>query len=139
MAIQTILVGYDDSDAAGRALERAATLAKALGSELVVTSVAPVTETAVGRSLGADPVEPASDHLAELACARNQLEQLGVAASYVEAVGHEGDALVAAAKDRDADLIVVGSDHPSMVARVLGHSVPDTVAHHAPCDVLIVR
>jgi nucleotide-binding universal stress UspA family protein len=137
--MHTILIGYDDSPASGRALERAATLAKALGSELVVTSVAPVTETAVGRSLGADPVEPASDHLAELACARNQLEQLGIAASYIEAVGHEGDALIAAVKDRDADLLVVGCEHPSMVSRLLGHSVPDTVAHHAPCDVLIVR
>jgi nucleotide-binding universal stress UspA family protein len=135
----TILVGYDDSEAAGRALQRAASLAKALGSSLVVTSVAPVTETAVGRSLGADPVEPAADHFAELACARNQLEQLGVAASYIEAVGHEGDALIAAARDRDADLIVVGSEHSSLVGRLLGHSVSDTVAHHAPCDVLIVR
>jgi len=137
--MHTILVGYDDSQAAGRALERAATLVKALGSELIVTSVAPIAETAGGRSLGADPTEPASEHLAELACARNQLEQLGIAASYIEAVGHEGEALVAAAQDRKADLIVVGSEHSSLVGRLLGHSVSDTVAHHAPCDVLIVR
>ena len=137
--MQTILVGYDDSDTAGRALQRAATLAKALGSKLVVTSVAPVTETSVGRSLGADPIEPASDHLSELAHARNQLEQLGIPASYIEAVGHEGDALIAAAKDRDADLIVVGAQHSSLLDRLFGQSVPDTVAHHAPCDVLIVR
>src|SRR3984957_10625541 len=101
--MQTILVGYDDSATAGRALERAATLTKALGATLIVTSVAPVTETAVGRSLGADPVEPASDHLAELACARNQLEQLAVAASYIEAVGHEGEALLARAAARGRD------------------------------------
>ena len=137
--MQTILVGYDDSEAAGRALQRAATLAKAFGSQLAVTSVAPVTETAVGRSLGADPVETASAHLAELACARNQLEQMGVAASYIEAVGHEGEALIAAAKDRGADLIVIGSGHSSLLGRLLGHTMPDTVAHHAPCDVLIVR
>jgi nucleotide-binding universal stress UspA family protein len=37
--MQTILVGYDDSDTAGRALERAATLAKALDAELIVISV----------------------------------------------------------------------------------------------------
>jgi nucleotide-binding universal stress UspA family protein len=139
MAMQTILVGYDDSETAGRALERAATLAKALGGALIVTSVAPVTETTVGRSLGADPVEPASDHLAELACARNQLEQLGVAASYIEAVGHEGEALLAAAADRGADLIVVGAAHASVIGRIFGGSVPDTVVHRAQCDVLIVH
>ena len=139
MAMQTILVGYDDSETAGRALERAAALTKAFGGTLIVTSVAPVTETAVGRSLGADPVEPASDHLAELACARNQLEQLGVAVSYIEAVGHEGEGLLAAAADRGADLIVVGATHASVIGRIFGGSVPDTVAHRATCDVLIVR
>ena len=139
MPITTILVGYDDSETAGRALERAATLAKALDAALVVTSVASGTATAGGRSLGADPVEPASDHLAELACARNQLEQMGVAASYIEAVGHEGAALLAAAADRGADLIVVGATHASVIGRIFGGSVPDTVAHRATCDVLIVH
>jgi nucleotide-binding universal stress UspA family protein len=137
--MKTILVGYDDSETAGRALERAATLAKALGAALIVTSVAPVTETAVGRSLGADPIEPASDHLRELACARNYLEQQGLRASYIEAVGHEGEALVAAAVDRAADLIVVGAAHAGVIGRLFGGSVPDTVAHHARCDVLIVH
>ncbi len=137
--MQTILVGYDDSEAAGRALERAAVLAKALGAELVVTSVAPVTEPTGGRSLGADPVEPASDHLAELGSARAYLDGEGLTASYVEAVGHEGSALVAAAQDRSADLIVVGASHRSLIARLFGGSVSDTVAHHADCDVLIVR
>jgi nucleotide-binding universal stress UspA family protein len=137
--IQTILVGYDDSETAGRALERAATLAKALGAALIVTSVAPVTETAVGRSLGADPVEPASKHLAELHAARVFLDGQGLTATYIEAVGHEGGALVAAANERGADLIVVGATHSSLVGRLLAPSVPDTVAHHAQCDVLIVH
>ena len=139
MAMQTILVGYDDSETAGRALERAATLAKALDATLVVTSVAPVTETAVGRSLGADPTDSGADHLRELACARNYLEQQGLSASYIEAVGHEGDGLLAAAADRGADLIVVGAAHASVIGRIFGGSVPDTLAHRAKCDVLIVR
>lgn len=137
--MQTIMVGYDDSAAAGRALERAATLTKALTAQLVVTSVAPVTETSVGRSLGADPTDSGSDHLHELASARNYLEQQGLTASYIEAVGHEGQALVAAAVDRGADLIVVGAAHAGVIGRMFGGSVPDTVAHHAACDVLIVH
>jgi nucleotide-binding universal stress UspA family protein len=137
--MQTILVGYDDSDTAGRALERAATLATALGAALIVTSVAPVTETAGGRSLGADPVQPASQHLAELHAARVYLDGQGLTATYIEAVGHEGGALVAAANETGADLIVVGAAHASLIGRMFGGSVPDTVAHHASCDVLIVR
>jgi nucleotide-binding universal stress UspA family protein len=137
--MQTILVGYDDSAPAGRALERAATLAQALGAALIVTSVAPVTETTGGRSLGADPIEPSSEHLAQLHAARVYLDGQGLTATYIEAVGHEGGALVAAAADQAADLIVVGAAHASVIGRIFGGSVPDTVAHHARCDVLIVR
>jgi nucleotide-binding universal stress UspA family protein len=137
--MQTILVGYDDSESAGRALERAATLAKALGAALIVTGVAPITETTGGRSLGADPIESPAKHLAELHTARVYLDGQGLSATYIEAVGHEGGALVAAANETGADLIVVGAAHESLVGRLLGHSVPDTIAHQARCDVLFVR
>jgi nucleotide-binding universal stress UspA family protein len=83
-----MLVGYDETDASRRALERAATLAKALGARLVITSVAPVTTPATGRSIGADPVETAADHLTELAQARAYLDGEGLSADYIEAVGH---------------------------------------------------
>jgi nucleotide-binding universal stress UspA family protein len=137
--MQTILVGYDDSETAGRALERAATLAKALGATLIVTSVAPITETTGGRSLGADPIESPAKHLSELHTAHVYLDGQGLTATYIEAVGHEGGALVAAAADQGADLVVVGATHVSAIGRMFGGSVPDTVAHHARCDVLIVR
>jgi nucleotide-binding universal stress UspA family protein len=137
--INTILVGYDDSDAARRALERAAYLAQALGSKLVVTSVAPVTTTATGRSIGADPVETAGDHLAELAQARAYLDGEGLSADYIEAAGHEAASILAAARERSADMIVVGSREISVLQRLLGQSVSDAVAHGARCDVLIVH
>jgi nucleotide-binding universal stress UspA family protein len=38
----------------------------------------------------------------------------------------------------DADLIVVGSRGMTGARRLLG-SVPDNVAHHAPCTVMIVH
>jgi nucleotide-binding universal stress UspA family protein len=137
--IKTIVVGYDDTDASRRALERAAMLAKAFESKVVVTSVAPVTTTATARSIGADPVDTAADHLADLAAARTYLDGQGVSADYIEAVGHPGESILAAAEQRSADMIVVGSRELSLVQRLLGQSVSDTVSHGAHCDVLIVR
>lgn len=136
---KTILVGVDETDESRRALERAATLAKALQAKMVVTSVAPVTITTTGRSIGADPVEPAAEHRQELAQARAYLEGEGLTAEYVEAVGHEAESILAAARERSADMIVIGSRELTRLQRLLGQSVSDAVAHGARCDVLIVH
>ena len=137
--IKTIVIGYDESEASRRALERAASLAKAFEAKLVVTSVAPVTITTTGRSIGADPVEPASEHRQELAEARTYLDGEGVSAQYIEAVGHEAGSILAAAREMSADMIVVGSRELSHLQRLLGQSVSDAVSHGARCDVLIVH
>jgi nucleotide-binding universal stress UspA family protein len=139
MSDDAILLAYDDSEPAQRALRRAAALAKAFGSKLIVTSVAPVSTPAGGRSIGADPVETGADHLAELAGARAYLEGEGLSAQFVEALGHPADAIVEAARQHSADLIVIGARDLSMVQRLLGQSVSDAVSHHARCDVLIVH
>jgi nucleotide-binding universal stress UspA family protein len=137
--IKTIVVGYDETDPARRALERAAQMAKAFEAKLVVTSVAPVTITTTGRSIGADPVETAADHRRELAEARAYLEGEGLTADYIEAVGHEAESILAAARERSADMIIVGTREVSVLQRLLGQSVSDAVSHGARCDVLIVH
>jgi nucleotide-binding universal stress UspA family protein len=48
------------------------------------------------------------------------------------------DAICETARAVEADLIVVGNRGMKGMRRVLG-SVPNSVAHHAPCDVLIVE
>jgi nucleotide-binding universal stress UspA family protein len=137
--MKTIVVAVDETEPSRRALERAAMLAKAFGSELVVTTVVPADPSAAGRSIGPDPTESEAEHRAELTAARRYLEGESVSAHYVEATGHEGEAIVSVARDRSADLIVIGTRQPPLLVRLLGNAVSDVVTHHARCDVMIVH
>jgi nucleotide-binding universal stress UspA family protein len=137
--MKKIVLGYDESDAAKRALERAAQLTKAFDSELAVISVAPVM-TSIGRSAGpVDPTDTLADHAEELDHAKAYLEGEGINADYVPGFGHPAETIAELAKERDADLIVVGTHEPSAIGRLFGQSVSDSVAHRVHCDVLIVH
>jgi len=137
--MQKIVLGYDGTEESKRALERASQLAKAFGSELVVTSVTPIL-TSIGRSAGPlDPADPPAKHAEELADARAYLDGQGISAEYAPAVGHPAETIVQLAQERQADLIVVGTREPNVLARLLGQSISDSVAHRAHCDVLIVH
>ena len=127
--MQTIVVGYNETDAAKRALERAVELANAFGSRLVVTSVTNVL-------VGAQTVEQPGP---ELRGAGALASELGVEAELVEAVGDPAEAICEVAEQQRADLIVVGTREPSLVERSLGHSVSEQVQRRAHCDVLIVH
>ena len=136
--MKKIVVGYDESDAAKRALERAAQIAKAFDSELIVTSVAPVM-TSIGRSAGpVDPTDPPSAHIEELKHAQAYLEGQGLQADYVPALGNPADTIAQLAEERGADLIVLGT-HATAIGRLLGQSVSESVAHKVDTDVLIVH
>jgi nucleotide-binding universal stress UspA family protein len=137
--MKRIVLGYDESDAAKRALERSAQVAKAFGSELIVASVAPIM-TNIGRSAGpGDPTDTLSDHAVELDHAKAYLEGEGVKAEYLSGMGRPADTLAELAKEREATLIVLGTHEPSAIGRLFGQSVSDEVAHKVHCDVLIVH
>ena len=137
--MQTIIVGFDDTEPATRALRRAAEIAGKFGAKLVVTRVAPRSLT-VARSAGhLDPGEEPGETAEELADARALLGDAAASAEFVPAEGETADTIVQLAEQRNADLIVVGTREPGILARLLGQSVSDSVARQAHCDVLIVH
>lgn len=138
--MKRIIVGYDETPAAVRALERAAELAKAFGAEVIVTSVAPLLAPVSARGVGPyDPADSPALHKEQLHHAAAKLDELGLKAELVDGVGDPARAIVDLAEERDADLIVVGTREPNLVARLLGTSVSESVEHRAHRDVLIVH
>lgn len=131
-----ILVGYDGSDHARKALERAAEIAKYRQAEVAVMSVSHVAVSGHGPSIE-DPQE-LGERDSELQEATQYLGKHGIAARVVHGHGDPADALAEEARSSEADLIVVGT-HGRGLARVLLGSVSTKVVQHAPCDVLVVR
>lgn len=135
-----ILVGVDGSDSAGKAAERAATLAAALGCELIVVSAF----RSIERLQVGPPDEldlSASD--AALKIAEQTIDDIqagfpDLPATPRSAFGKPADVLVSLAQEIGARIIVVGNKRVQGVARVLG-SIATDVARHAPCDVFIAH
>ena len=136
--MNTIVVGYDDTDPAKRALERAAELAGRFGAKVIVTSVAPVLIS--GRGVGPiDPVDPPEEHRRELMNAAAFLTEHGVEGEFDVALDEPANHIVRLAEQRGADLIIVGTHEPGFLQRLLGLSVSDKVEHKSHCDVMIVH
>jgi nucleotide-binding universal stress UspA family protein len=127
--MKTIVVAYNDTDSANRALDRAAELAGLYDAKLIVTSVVPVL-------VGAERLRAPGPELRQ---AQTRLDELGLEAELVEAVGEIAEAIIEVAESRQANLIVVGTRELSQVERLLGHSVSEGVQRRAHCDVLIVH
>jgi nucleotide-binding universal stress UspA family protein len=132
---RTVVVGYDGSQAARRALVRAAEAAGAGGRVEVVTAVPPPDSLAHAHetdSLFGDP-EPLIEEASTLLRAR------GINVSTRVDQADPAEALAATASETDARLIVVGARGDSYLARALRGSVGEKLVARAPCDVLIVR
>jgi nucleotide-binding universal stress UspA family protein len=165
-AMKSIVVGYDESDAAERALHRAAEIAEAVSARLAVVSVerlayVPAPESALepgpdliapagagpvapGGTVPLPPTAPAQREPEELA--RRQLERArmslagrNIETDYVVELGDPADRLLEVAEQRDADLIVVGSREHGFLERLLGRSVDEAVARRSERDVLLVH
>ncbi|MGO9581307.1 MAG: universal stress protein [Acidimicrobiales bacterium] len=135
---KNLLVGADSSATALRAVEAAVELAQVFGAKLhIVTAYKP--ESVSMPDLPAEfrytaNVHPADALLDEL---KAIAKRANVPVEVHAATGEPAEAICRVATRVDADLVIVGNKGMRGARRVLG-SVPNSIAHKAPCAVLIV-
>lgn len=138
-----IVVGTDGSETATRALRQAAKLAAQCSAELhVVSGYHPKTGLRVtGAGSGVETwIVGSSDEVQGIlrdAADVARREQISVKTHHEE--GDPGKALVTIAKQVEADLVVVGNRGMKGLKGLVLGSVPNDVAHKAPCAVLILK
>jgi nucleotide-binding universal stress UspA family protein len=133
-----ILVCYDGSAESTRAIDRVVEIAAVVPSDVTVVSVAEPLYPAGPYTGYADPIEE-ERHRHLLEDAARSLDAHGIAAEVVEPSGKTADAILDTAKERQVDLIVVGSRQQSLVKHLLFDSLAGELVLEAAADVLVVR
>jgi nucleotide-binding universal stress UspA family protein len=141
--VRTIAVGTDGTPTASKAVDFAIDMAQRYSARLVViSSYRPVAEDRLRREQARAPVEmswainPTSEVDAVLEAAAYKAQGQGLKVTTVASEGDPADVLCKFAAEHEADILVVGNK--GMQRRILG-SVPNSVAHKAPCSVLVVK
>lgn len=141
---ERIVVGTDGSPTAMEAVREAARLAKLCDATLhIVTAFRPISalmtnpEFATISAAVYAEVDPSAG-AAEVTSRAAEALGSDLKVERHQVGGSAADALCEVATTVKADVIVVGSRGMTGARRVLG-SVPNSVAHNAPCSVLIVQ
>ena len=139
-----LIVGYDGSDNAERALSRAIDLVKQAGGELRIAVVADTMSYATYAGTGAmykrfnEQTMKNAEYLAKAAL--DKAKSAGVKNVYASSEeGQPADMILTLATEYKSDLIVVGRRGVRGLERFLMGSVSTGVINHAKCDVLVVK
>jgi nucleotide-binding universal stress UspA family protein len=145
--VSGVLVGFDDSAAARRALDRGIEEARTRHRRLVVLSVFEVPlDPQVDRYFGTlddisdwegRPISPPPELVGLLAEARDRVESAGLEASFMWAAGEPGRAIVDAARDARADVVVLGEHHHGFLAGLFGTDVAASVERELGSAVIV--
>jgi nucleotide-binding universal stress UspA family protein len=131
MSSHPIVAGTDGSSTANVAVDKAGELALALGAPVHVVCVPGALEAPEW------PARVSAQVVVAAAADRLQSRGITVETHLPKDQGDAALALVAVADHVQAQMIVVGNKGMTGIRRILG-SLPNTVSHHARCDVLIV-
>ncbi|MEM0468400.1 MAG: universal stress protein [Pyrobaculum sp.] len=124
-----ILIAYDGSDHAKKAIQHAVALAKAFGSALYVITIA------------TDPSQVSIERARRIVDeAARQISNMGFSVAEAEVrSGNPPTEILNYAEEREVDLIVMGSRGLSAIQRLVLGSVSQTVVSRARVPVLVVR
>ena len=138
--MKRIVVGTDLSQRSSGAVSLAAEMAEAMGATVHLVTACPQQAVGMGPEMMVVPDhgELLDSTRTDLDSAAADLRKRGLDVEVHVSVGEASDALCRVAETVEADLIIVGNKRMSGASRLLG-SVPNRVAHKAPCSVLIAR
>ena len=147
---KSIVVGVDGSETARAAMLKAASLAELTGARVHLVMASPkgrLAGMAATDAISAGAAQALASAEAELDAAAHEklkqsAEELRGKKIDVETYVVDDDpaqAICAVAETTAADLIIVGNRGMRGAKRFVLGSVPNSVAHHAPCDVTIVQ
>ena len=138
---QKILLAYDGSEGASRALAAAIDLAKLHQGKIWALSVEeklPHISATVGEFQEAkDLANQKFRKLLEVA--RAEAQQAGIELIPLVRAGHPAQTIVGVAQEGEFDVILVGHSGLSGVWAAFLGTTAEKVSRHAPCSVLIVR
>lgn len=142
---RNILTATDGSKHSDAATSEAICIAKRCGAKLIVISVVPsesispmdIVHSEMWRELIAD--EELRKAETNIKKAKGLAEKEGVKAEGLVLSGRPYEAIVNTAKEKRADLIVVGSHGRTGLARLLMGSVTERVIGYTECAVLVVK
>ena len=137
--IKKILLGYDGSASADKALAFALDLAKHYSAELHLLAVARPPE--FGTEVETEAVIESSRHHCHrvLAPVKTRLAPESVRTEFHVAVGNPAEQMLRYAEQHAVNHIVVGHRGHTLFARWLIGSIARQVVAHAPCAVTVVR
>jgi nucleotide-binding universal stress UspA family protein len=135
-----IMIATDGSDGAGRALDQGLSLAAEVGAQALVVYVRQTPSSLLGTPHYQEAITEEARHARwVIAEAKLCATRYDVDAEYEVIEGETVEAILALARSRDVDLIVVGSRGLGAVKSLMLGSVSKAILHRADRPVLVAK